>query len=345
MFYAFTPTAPGPATGSTSGSWNGQTFSLTFKGNGGAATFRISPTAFDFGDAPVGAASPQQTVTITNVSIFPVVMNGAGGGAGQFGGSQNCQGTTLNPGHSCQMFYAFTPSALGPASGSTSGSWNGQSFSLTFAGNGIRRFRISPVGFDFGYGTIGVTSPQQTVTITNVSSSPVVMSGAGGGAGQFGGSQNCQGTTVNAGQSCHMFYAYTPTTAGLVTGSTSGSWNGQTFSLTFKGNVFDPFTNAVLIAGISTIRLVHLTELRERIDVVRVLNGLQAYPYADLNPMTPLLIRAQHIIDLRTALAGAYMAAGRTPPTYTDPDVTLGGMTIRTFHITQLRDAVIALEP
>ena len=31
-------------------------------------------------------------------------------------------------------------------------------------------------------------------------------------------------------------YAFTPTTTGAVTGTTSGSWNGQAFNLTFKGN-------------------------------------------------------------------------------------------------------------
>jgi hypothetical protein len=199
-------------------------------------TFLISPTTFDFGDVPVGTTSAQQTVTIMNVSSAPVVMSGAGGAAGQFGGGQECQGTTLNPGQSCHIFYAFTPAALGPATGSTSGSWNGQGFSFTFAGNGTRRFLISPTAFDFGNVPLGATSAQQTVTITNVSSAPVVMSGAGGAAGHFGGGQDCQGTTLNPGQSCHIFYAFTPAALGPAIGSTSGSWNGQSFSLTFVGN-------------------------------------------------------------------------------------------------------------
>ena len=201
----------------------------------GLKTFLISPIAFDFGNVPVGTTSASQTVTITNVSSVPVVMSGAGGAAGQFGGVQDCQGNTLNPGQSCHMFYAFTPSALGPASGSTSGSWNGQSFSLTFTGNGISRFLISPTAFDFGDVHVGTTSASQTVTITNVSSAPVVMSGAGGAAGQFGGVQDCQGNTINPGQSCHMFYAFTPASPGHASGATSGSWNGQSFSLTFTG--------------------------------------------------------------------------------------------------------------
>ena len=66
MYYQFTPTALGAATGSTGGNWNGQSFSFTFTGIG-TPQFRISPTAFDFGDVPVGTTSAQQLVTITNL--------------------------------------------------------------------------------------------------------------------------------------------------------------------------------------------------------------------------------------------------------------------------------------
>ena len=198
-------------------------------------TFVISPTSFDFGDVHLGTASASQSATVTNVSSTPVVVSMAGGGAGQFGGVQNCQSQTLNPGQSCQISYTFTPSVLGPTSGSTGGSINGQSFSFTFVGNGIRRFRISPTSFDFGDVVVGTSAPEQIVTVTNVSTTSAVISMAGGGAGLFGGVQNCQGQTLTAGQSCQIFYRFSPTALGPVTGSTGGSINGQSFALTFKG--------------------------------------------------------------------------------------------------------------
>jgi putative transposon-encoded protein len=198
-------------------------------------TFLISPTSFDFGDVHVGTTSPEQVVTITNVSPVDVVVSIAGGAAGQFGGSQNCQSQTLSPGESCQIFYAFTPSAVGPATGSTNGNFNGQSFSFTFAGNGIRRFRISPTAFDFGDVSVGTSSAQQMVNVTNVSSTSAVVSMAGGAAGLFGGVQNCQGVTLTAGASCQIFYRFSPTTVGPATGTTGGSINGQSFALAFKG--------------------------------------------------------------------------------------------------------------
>jgi len=197
--------------------------------------FLITPRALAFGYVPVGSTTAQQTITITNVSGKPQVMSGAGGGAGVFGGAQNCQGQTLGAGKSCQMFYAFSPTAVGSVSGSTNGSWNGQAFSLKFTGFGTPQFLITPTSLAFGRVKVGHTSAQQTVNIENLANKPVVMSGAGGGAGVFGGAQNCQGQTLGAGQSCQMFYAFTPAKAGTVHGSTNGAWNGQSFALTFVG--------------------------------------------------------------------------------------------------------------
>jgi hypothetical protein len=96
-------------------------------------------------------------------------------------------------------------------------------------------FLITPRALAFGYVPIGSTATSQEITVKNVSGQPQTMSGAGGGAGVFGGAQNCQGETLAAGKSCEMFYAFTPTAKGLVNGSTNGSWNGQAFSLKFSG--------------------------------------------------------------------------------------------------------------
>ena len=74
-----------------------------------------------------------------------------------------------------------------------------------------------------------------------------------------------------------------------------------------------PFTDASLTAG-NIIRAVHFTELRERIDILRVAHGLSPYSWTDpaLGPGT--LVRATHLTELRSALQQAYSAAGQTPP-------------------------------
>src|SRR5260370_8842168 len=72
-------------------------------------------------------------------------MSGAGGGVGSpFSGFQSCQGKTLNPGNTCQMVYAFSPTATGPASTTSSGDWNGQSFNITLHGIGLNQYLLTP---------------------------------------------------------------------------------------------------------------------------------------------------------------------------------------------------------
>jgi hypothetical protein len=97
------------------------------------------------------------------------------------------------------------------------------------------QFLISPTGLDFGSVAVGTTGATQSVSVTNVSGSPLLMNGTGGAAGVFGGSQDCQGHTLAAGASCHMYYAFTPTSVGPVTGGGGGTWNGQEFRVAMTG--------------------------------------------------------------------------------------------------------------
>ena len=104
------------------------------------------------------------------------------------------------------------------------------------------------------------------------------------------------------------------------------------------------FTDDPLVAGVSVVRAVHITELRSRIDGVRLRYGLTSYGWTDSTLTAGVtMVLAIHISDLRTALAEAYTAAGLSPPTYTDP--ALGPRTsIRAAHVGELRAAVIAIE-
>jgi uncharacterized delta-60 repeat protein len=107
-----------------------------------------------------------------------------------------------------------------------------------------------------------------------------------------------------------------------------------------------PFTDNVLTAGTTMIRAVHVTELRARIDALRIHFGLAAYPYPAA-PLTAFTTIAQgtHINDLRTALSQAYAAAGLQIDAFTDSSLFLQKTFIKAVHVTELRDAVLAIEP
>ncbi|HEV7919470.1 MAG TPA: hypothetical protein VGR02_01640 [Thermoanaerobaculia bacterium] len=85
------------------------------------------------------------------------------------------------------------------------------------------------------------------------------------------------------------------------------------------------FADDPLFTGLNIVRALHVLELRSRIAAIRTAKGLGAFVFADptLTP-TSNLIRGVHIDELRTALAQAYTAAGATPRAYTDPSPLTG---------------------
>ena len=121
--------------------------------------------------------------------------------------------------------------------------------------------------------------------------------------------------------------------------------DGLSAAQSFTVRVTAPFTDDPIRPGVTPVRAVHFTELRERIDVLRREAELAPFRWTD-----PVLraavtrVRRVHLLELREALAGAYSAAGRTATRWTDPAPTAGSTPIRAAHLTELRAAVVALE-
>ena len=73
--------------------------------------------------------------------------------------------------------------------------------------------------------------------------------------------------------------------------------------------------------------------------------GLARFPWTDpvlRAGVTP--VRLVHLLELRSALAAAYAAAGRSGLSYTDASPVAGSTPIRAAHLMELRAAVVALE-
>ena len=118
----------------------------------------------------------------------------------------------------------------------------------------------------------------------------------------------------------------------------------RSFGVTVRSSATgSSFTDHPIVPGVTPIRAVHFTELRERIDALRAAAGLARFSWTD-----PLLVpgatpvRLVHLLELRRALAAAYAAAGRAAPVWTDGTPARGP--IRAAHLMQLRAAVLALE-
>ena len=93
------------------------------------------------------------------------------------------------------------------------------------------------------------------------------------------------------------------------------------------------------------VKALHLLELRTRIAALRARAGLPPARWTDpilTVGVTP--VRRVHLTELRDALGETYDAAGRSRPTYTDPVVTVGMTAIKAVHVVELRNAIVALE-
>ncbi len=127
----------------------------------------------------------------------------------------------------------------------------------------------------------------------------------------------------------------------------SGQADPNRASLQFTGFKFPghaPFIDEPAIAGVTPIRVVHITELRTRVDALRARVGLAPFPYNDaiiFAGSTQVLGRA--IVELRQALTDVYVAYSMPPPAFTDTIVT-GATQIKAIHIQELRDLTGAIE-
>ena len=119
----------------------------------------------------------------------------------------------------------------------------------------------------------------------------------------------------------------------------------QSFTVTVEVSVSVPFTDHPVRPGVTPVKAVHFTELRERVDALRRAVGPQAFSWTDtvLSPGVTL-VKLVHLRELREALGAAYVAAGRPVPGWTDPATTAGSTLIRVAHVMELRAAVLELE-
>src|SRR6266480_2605975 len=101
---------------------------------------------------------------------------------------------------------------------------------------------ISPLNLDFGLLEVGLTSGSQTITVTNVSKSPVTFTGMASD-GDYAQSANCP-AILDPGQSCTVSVTFSPTAGGTRAGSVTLSDNSvgspdQTIALTGTGEPGD----------------------------------------------------------------------------------------------------------
>ncbi|MDH5289490.1 MAG: choice-of-anchor D domain-containing protein, partial [Acidimicrobiia bacterium] len=195
-----------------------------------------SPTALDFGTVEVGAASPEQTVTVTNDGQNPATVNGVSlvGPTGQATSDyvvtgNGCDAVTLNPvatsGDSCTITVQFTPSANGTRAATLRINHTSLNNPLSVALSGVGgaaggepAISVNPPTATFPGLHIGETSAAESIRVSNQGgNAPLVVDTVAidpPGAEFTVLRDECTGVEVAPDAECVIDVAFAPTTPG-----------------------------------------------------------------------------------------------------------------------------------
>ena len=200
-------------------------------GGGGTATVtpppaqpvaEVASTSLSFASQPVGTASPNKPVTLSNTGNALLIISAIVTSA-DFSETNTCNGSVA-AGSSCTINVTFTPQASGTINGALTITDNSngvtgstQTVSLIGAGSGpVASF--SAQGLTFANQSLNTTSPAQTETVTNTGNANLSISTAvlgGANPSDFAKSADtCTGATVEPNGSCTVSVTFTPSVSG-----------------------------------------------------------------------------------------------------------------------------------
>ena len=246
--------AAGARTGTLSITHNaaGSPGSVTLSGTATAAPAPVaSQTAsLSFGSLNVGTAGSAQTVTLSNTGNAALTLGTLSISSGTdytiSGGTCTARGTVAAAA-SCTISVGFTPSAAGARSASlvvTHNATGGQS-TTSLSGTGVALtpvIGVSPTTLSFTQ-TVGSASADQTVTVSNTGTAPLVISTLALGGAQAAdfhisaGSTCTNGTSVAVSGSCLIKLSLTPAATGARTARLAITHNatGSPSAVTLNG--------------------------------------------------------------------------------------------------------------
>jgi hypothetical protein len=253
---AFSPSASGPQSGTLTVADGAGTQTAQLAGIGLApATDSLSPASLAFGQVVVGSASQPQQVTLTNNGDQALQLIAAQT-TGEFNTVNNC-GASLAGHSTCAISAQFVPTGIGQQQGTLTVSDAIHSQTVSLGGTGLAPAGISalPATLNFGNYAVGDNSPPQAVTLTD--NGGVVLTNLKFSiTGDFSissGSGGC-GATLQPGNNCQEAVAFSPTQAGVRSGTLTVSADGlpAPFQIALSGNGED-FTLRVSGSSSATV--------------------------------------------------------------------------------------------
>jgi Glycine rich protein len=188
-------------------------------------TADASPSSLTFPTRPQGTSTAVQSVTVTNSGSAPLIVSSAtvtGSNPGDYLVDNQCQ-APVSPTNSCNVDVSFTPHAQGPSSASLTLTTNAatQPAPVGLSGTGgpplasTAEESTSAISFP-GTEPQGVAGAEQTLTVTNNGSAPLIVSAvllAGSDPGDYLLNDRCQQPTP-PGSSCQIGVRFAPQAQG-----------------------------------------------------------------------------------------------------------------------------------
>lgn len=208
----------------------------------------ISPTSLNFANQTQGTTSNVKTVTVTNngsatLNISSITISG------DFVKTSTC-GATLTVGANCELSVTFAPTATGVRLGTVIIASDDpvSPHTVPLVGTGTAKTLLSPNSLSFLSQTKSTTSAAQSVTLTNIGTTPLNINGITI-SGDFVETNTC-GTTVTVGATCEISVSFTPTSSGARMGTLSVASNatGSPHSIILSGIGTVP--GAAIAAGV-----------------------------------------------------------------------------------------------
>ena len=258
----------------------------------------LAPLTQDFGSAAIGfQTSPAKIFTWTNNSSFAATVKSATT-TGDFAVvSNNCL-TSIAGGASCQIGVTFTPSAIGPETGTLTVVSGPSTLTASLTGTGTPGYAFSGNSLSFGSLDVGA-SAQQTLTLTSLASGPLPVP-ALTTTGQYAVSAAACGTALAAGASCPVTVTFLPTSIGQQNGtvgvnSANPLYSGLTAALSGNGIDFaialNP-TSGSVVAGDAVTTTGTLTPLAGFAATLTVSCGVGSAVAANCGANTASLVPA-----------------------------------------------------
>jgi hypothetical protein len=249
------PTGAGAVTGTLSAVTSAGTLTSALTGTGVTPMATLTPVSYDFGNVTVGATSNQLLLKFTNTGTTTLHPGNATGtlrglqfpatAATTCTGSSGNTVVTLSPGGSCILAVDFAPTTAGIQTGVVSIPSEAGNTTATIVGTGVApTATLTPATYNFGSVTVGSTSSQLVLRLTNTSNVPLHTTGSLSSSPAFvllRTATTCTDTTVLApGGACDLPVDFSPTAVGTVTGTISIGSEAGTETATLTGTGIAP---------------------------------------------------------------------------------------------------------